>query len=158
MWVFFHFFSRVFFCISGLSNQRNFSSARLLRKLFFFFPNYDFVCSFKLTKKMYSRQNFIISFEHLQDESDISYSVERISSVFRMQNVPSRLDIIAGGLAGCTEVITLYPFDVVKTRLQTSHSQSPSILNILKSTTRDGGIKRCSFRFVLSYLEMRDTC
>lgn len=50
--------------------------------------------------------------------------------------------VVAGGLSGVAEAITVQPFDMVKTRHQLNSGHNESILRTLKSLYKEGGILR----------------
>eukprot|EP00834_Sanchytrium_tribonematis_P007092 NODE_593_length_5604_cov_0.739691.p2 type:complete len:290 gc:universal NODE_593_length_5604_cov_0.739691:1239-2108(+) len=56
--------------------------------------------------------------------------------------LPFHLQFFAGGIAGVSEILTMYPLDTVKTRSQLSKTGSPPIIQTLKEIVKKEGFGR----------------
>ena len=56
--------------------------------------------------------------------------------------LPFRLQFLAGGIAGVSEILTMYPLDTVKTRAQLATTKAPSIIQTLKDIVQKEGFSK----------------
>ncbi|KAK2460419.1 hypothetical protein APHAL10511_007584 [Amanita phalloides] len=56
--------------------------------------------------------------------------------------LPFVANFVAGAIAGVSEILTFYPLDVVKTRMQLSTGKNPSLFNSFSSIIKEEGIGR----------------
>eukprot|EP00835_Amoeboradix_gromovi_P002750 NODE_162_length_16547_cov_0.334326.p4 type:complete len:269 gc:universal NODE_162_length_16547_cov_0.334326:4575-3769(-) len=74
---------------------------------------------------------------NMQHQSNSSNATKKVEPP-----LPFRFQFLAGGIAGVSEILTMYPLDTVKTRAQLSTSGSPSIVQTLKEIVQKEGFAR----------------